>query len=60
MTRLVVSRKELETVHISGPGDVTVRVVEIRGNRVMIAFEAEPDVLILRGEVERKEPSRES
>jgi len=61
MGRLVVSRKELETVSIDGHGFVTVRVVRIKGNRVSLAIEAEPETVILRGEIaERKDSTHEN
>jgi carbon storage regulator CsrA len=52
---LILSRKQQETVIANGP--VTVRVVRIAGNRVLLAFDGHPDTLILRGELERKEPT---
>ena len=53
MSRLILTRAEQETIVADGP--VTIRVVRIRGNRVTLACEAEPEIVILRGEVERKE-----
>ena len=53
MSRLILTRYEQETIVTDGP--VTIRVVRIRGNRVTLACEAEPETLILRGEVQRKE-----
>ena len=52
---LVLSRKETQTIVVDGP--VTIRVVRITGNRVKLLCEADPDVSILRGELERKEPT---
>ena len=53
MSRLILTRTEDETIVSHGP--VTIRVVRVNGKRVTIACEAAPDVLILRGEVERKD-----
>jgi len=57
MSRLVLTRTENQKIVADGP--VTIRVVRIRGNRVTLACEAERETVILRGEVERKEPDRE-
>jgi carbon storage regulator len=46
---LILSRKKGETVHIGD--DVTVTVLESRGNRVWIGLNAPPHVRILRQEV---------
>jgi len=55
MGRLVLSRKQDQTIVVDGP--VTIRVVRIAGNRVKLLCEADPDVSIRRGELERKEPA---
>lgn len=46
---LVLSRKPGESVVIGG--NITVTVVEVRGNRVRLAFDAPHEVCILRGEL---------
>lgn len=46
---LVLSRKIDETVTIGG--DIAVRIVRVRGDRVMLGIDAPDDMLILRGEV---------
>ena len=46
---LVLSRKPGESVVIGG--GIIVRVVEVRGNRVRLAFDAPAQVAILRGEL---------
>lgn len=46
---LILSRKKGETVHIGD--NVTVTVLESRGNRVWIGLDAPPSVRILRQEV---------
>ena len=58
MSRLILTRAEQETIVTDGP--VTIRVVRIKSKRVTLWCEAEPDVLILRGEVERKDPTHEN
>ena len=55
MTRLVLSRKRSETIVTDGPVKITVE--HINCSRVKLSCEAGPDVLILRGELERKEPT---
>lgn len=45
---LVLSRKEMEDIVI---GDIVVRVVEIRGDRVRIGIEADRDVPVHRREI---------
>ena len=52
---LILSRKAGQTVVSDGPTEL--RVVRIDGNRVLLAFDGHPDTLILRGELERKEPT---
>jgi carbon storage regulator len=51
-TMLVLSRKSGEAIVIDG--EITVRVVEVRGERVKLAFEAPPSVPIHRGEVHER------
>ncbi len=46
---LVLSRKPGEKVVIGG--NITLTVVEVRGNQVRLAFDAPPQVRILRGEL---------
>jgi carbon storage regulator len=46
---LVLSRKMGETIHIGD--DVRLTVVAVQGNRVRLAFDAPPDVVILRNEL---------
>jgi carbon storage regulator len=53
---LVLSRKMGETINIGD--DVLLTVVAVQGNRVRLAFDAPPDVLILRGELGAVEPER--
>ena len=51
---LVLSRKKNEGVEIGGGincGGTTVRVVEIRGDKVRLGFEAPVDMRILRREI---------
>ena len=55
MSGLVLSRKVTETIIANGP--MTIRVVRISHNRVKLLCEANPDVSIRRGELERKEPT---
>ena len=51
---LLLSRKKDETIHIFVGGvEITVTVVEIRGDKVRLAFEAPRDVIIHRSEVLR-------
>jgi len=52
---LVLSRKQGETIEFNGPGKLT--IAKIRGKRVTLLCEADPDVSIRRGELERKEPT---
>jgi carbon storage regulator CsrA len=46
---LVLSRKPGESIQV-GNG-ITVKVLRVRGERVWIGIEADPDVSILRGEL---------
>lgn len=51
---LVLSRKRRETVEVDGGvtvGGLTVTVVEIRGDKVRLGFEAPRDKVILRGDI---------
>ena len=54
---LVLSRKLGETIEFDGPGRIT--IAKIDGNRVKVLCEADPDVAICRGELDRKEPTDE-
>lgn len=49
---LVLSRKSGEAIVIDG--EITVRVVEIKGDRVKLAFDAPPSVPIHRAEVHER------
>jgi carbon storage regulator len=55
---LVLSRKSRESVVISDPGsllgNVRVTVIELRGGRVWLGFEADPEVQIHRHEVHER------
>ncbi len=55
---LVLSRKSSESVEIDGadgcPRVLKVTVLEIRGGRVKLGFEADADVRILRSEVSKR------
>ena len=46
---LVLSRREYEGIVLSG--QITITVVEIRGNRVRLAIEAPKEVRVLRTEL---------
>jgi len=46
---LILARREGEAVVIDG--QIIVKVVSVRGNRVVLGFEASPEVVILRGEL---------
>lgn len=50
---LALSRSVNETVRIGT--DITISVIEIRGNRVVLGFDAPGQVKILRGEIVRDE-----
>jgi len=54
---LIVTRKQDEEVVIEGR--ITVRVVEIRGNRIRLGIEAPSDAKILRQELLTTAPSPE-
>ncbi|MBX3411686.1 MAG: carbon storage regulator [Pirellulales bacterium] len=47
---LVLSRKPNETIHIGN--DITLVVLDVRGNRVCLGIEAPSQVVIRRGELE--------
>jgi carbon storage regulator len=50
---LVLSRRESERIRL---GDsIVVTVVKVAGDRVRLGIEAPSDVLVLRGELERRE-----
>ena len=55
MTRLVLRRMQGETIVTDGPVRITIE--RINRSRVKLLCEADPDTLILRGELERKEPT---
>ena len=46
---LVLSRKEKERIVIND--DITIFVIDIRGNKVRLGFEAPKEVVIQRGEI---------
>jgi carbon storage regulator len=50
---LIITRKKNEKVLIGD--NVIVEVVEIRGKQVRLSIEAPADVLVLRGELAKKE-----
>ena len=53
---LVLSRRESERITL---GDsIVVTVVQLSGDRVRLGIEAPPDVLVLRGELDRREAIR--
>lgn len=54
---LVLSRKLNEEIQI-GP-DITVMVVEIRGDKVRLGIEAKPEVVIIRPDAINKTPPSE-
>lgn len=52
---LVLSRRETEQIKL---GDsIVVTVVKLGGDRVRLGIEAPSDVLVLRGELERRQPA---
>lgn len=55
---LVLSRKVGEKLVIDG--NITVEVVRIQGNRITLGLFAPPDVKILRGELNQKQPKAET
>jgi carbon storage regulator len=54
---LVLTRKLNETILIDG-GEITIRVVDIRGGRVRLGIEAPQHVRIERQELETPPPAR--
>ncbi|MEZ6045980.1 MAG: carbon storage regulator [Planctomycetaceae bacterium] len=46
---LVLTRKTEESIHIGS--NITIQVVSVKGNRVRIAIDAPPEVLIKRAEL---------
>lgn len=50
---LVLSRKRGEQLHIGN--DVTIEVRRVAGNRVVIAVDAPRDMVVLRGELKKKQ-----
>ncbi len=46
---LVLTRSHLQTVHIGD--DITVTILEIKGNKIRLGFEAPPSIEINRREV---------
>ena len=53
MGKLVLSRKVRQEIHISG--GIVIRVTEIKGAVVRLAFEAPAETKILRGELGKRE-----
>jgi carbon storage regulator len=52
MGMLVLSRKKNESIVIeSADGPINLIVVEIRGDKVRLGFEAAPEIVILRSEL---------
>jgi len=51
-TMLVISRKAGETILI---GDVTVKILSTQPSRVKVGIEADRDVRVVRGELEKEE-----
>lgn len=53
---LVLTRKKNEKIVIVVDGrEVVITTVDIRGDRVRLGFEADPDIVILRSEVAGKD-----
>ena len=52
---LVLSRREGEKIRIGD--DIVITVVRQCGDKVRIGIDAPPDMLVLREELERREPS---
>jgi carbon storage regulator len=50
---LVLSRKTDEQIFVGD--DITITIVEIRGNRVKLAIKAPSNVIILRGELRKSD-----
>ena len=53
---LVLSRLINEKIIVDGP--CTITVVQIRGNKVRLGFDAEPEILIMRSELLAKSPKQ--
>jgi carbon storage regulator CsrA len=51
---LILSRRINEAFKINGPCEV--KVVRLRGGRVYLSVRAEPEVTIIRNEIEHKYP----
>lgn len=49
MSHLILSRKQRQVITI-GP-DITITILEVKGNAVRVGIDAPKDVLILRAEV---------
>ncbi len=49
---LVLSRKESQTIRIGD--DIEITLVRVSGDRVRVGIQAPPDLLILRGELEKR------
>ncbi len=49
---LVLSRKETETIKIGDEIEIT--LVRVAGDRVRVGIQAPPELVILRGELEKK------
>lgn len=49
---LVLSRKETQTIRIGD--DIEITLVRVSGDRVRVGIEAPPEMVILRGELEKK------
>ncbi len=49
---LVLSRKETETIKIGDEIEIT--LVRVSGDRVRVGIQAPPELVILRGELEKK------
>lgn len=52
---LVLARKKNETIKIGN--DITITVIEVRGQTVRLGLDAPKDVVILRGELEPRDTS---
>jgi carbon storage regulator len=49
---LVLSRKESQTIRIGD--DIEITLVRVSGDRVRVGIQAPPELLILRGELEKR------
>ena len=55
---LVLSRKQSQRIRL---GDsITVTVVRISGDKVRLGIDAPPDMLVLRDELDRRDPTHQS